>query len=846
MRIIAVGFAFGWFSWLADAAREYVFLFPDSGFVEVVVGGTTAPGVYFRLLNVLLFFCLGVVAAAILTRSARSESPGRSARLRQEAVEQMGSGYALHEALFDASGTLVDFRYLELNHAAEKILGRPRREVTGRTALELFPHFRETGVLRRCSEVMATGEPQRFDDIRYGDDGVEQASEISVYRVDPRHFGCTFRDVTRQRRSEEALRQSERRYRSLFEDSKDGIYSVTREGRLVEFNRAGLEMLGYTWSELEGRTTESLYVDPGLRRDFQKEIEATGSVRDFAVRLRRKDGQVIDCLLTSSVRLGENGEIEGYQGIIHDVTTRMAAERDLRASERRFRATFEQAAVGIAHVGLDGSFLLVNQKLCEMLGFRREELLCKTLFGISVEGDDARDARLREDLLAGRVSTHSVEKRFLRKDGSPVEATLTVSLHRDLEGGADYFICVIADITRQKDLEEQFRQAQKMEALGRLAGGVAHDFNNLLTGLLGYSELALDETDPASPIGMYLKEVHNLGDRAKNLTAQLLTFSRRQPTRKVSLDPNELIQESVNMLRRTLGEDIELIFEPGREIGNIRGDAGQLEQVLLNLAINARDAMPSGGILRIGTSLERTDPDSGAGHPHPRRGSLVCIAVSDTGHGMDEVTIDRIFEPFFTTKESGLGTGLGLAMVHGIVTRHGGHVTVRSQPGKGAAFKVCLPRFDPEPAVQHSGPASAELVPGGSETVLLVEDETAVRVLISQALEKFGYRVLAAANPREAREVFRRERESIDLLLTDVVMPGETGVDLYKSLIGLEPNLPVLFMSGYTRSEQSLREVPGSRAPFLQKPFRPSELGRRIRMVLDTSARRSAEEESPG
>jgi len=383
----------------------------------------------------------------------------------------------------------------------------------------------------------------------------------------------------------------------------------------------------------------------------------------------------------------------------------------------------------------------------------------------------------------------------------------------------------------RKQLEEQLRQSQKMEAVGRLAGGVAHDFNNILTGITGYVELVLAQVQEAQ-VRRDLEQIRQFSDRAAGLTHQLLAFSRRQPLQVAALNLNDLVKSTTAMIERLIGEDVELTFVPGDDLATVRADQGQIEQVLMNLAVNSRDAMPGGGRLLIETENVRLDGEYASRHRAVLPGQYVRLSVTDTGIGMDADSQVRIFEPFFTTKEQGKGTGLGLSTVYGIVKQHEGNIWVYSEPGQGTSFKIYLPVFDSRPdPIEAAG--VDERAPRGDETILLVEDEPRVRDAVQRALESYGYEVLSATHPEEARSVFAENIEGIDILLTDVVMPGYDGKQLHDRLCEGNPDLPVLFMSGYTDRAILDNGVLDPGVPFIQKPFSPAQLVRKVRSVLD-------------
>ena len=395
------------------------------------------------------------------------------------------------------------------------------------------------------------------------------------------------------------------------------------------------------------------------------------------------------------------------------------------------------------------------------------------------------------------------------------------------------------DVTESRALEEQLRQAQKMEAVGRLAGGIAHDFNNLLTAILGYAQLAAARLKQEDPMRIELSEIEKAGQRAADLTRQLLAFSRKQVLQPRVLNLNEIVGDTDKMLRRLIGEDIEFTTSLKDRLGSVRADTGQIEQVLVNLAVNSRDAMPKGGKLTIETSEVELDESYSAFHFDVQPGPYVLLAVSDTGTGMDAKTLSHVFEPFFTTKEAGKGTGLGLSTVYGIVKQSGGHVAVYSEPGVGTTFKIYLPRVEGLPE-RASGSFKRAREAGGTETVLVVEDEEAVRRLVCRSLEAHGYKTVPAASASEALLACEKHAGEIHLMLTDVVMPHLSGRELAQRIAALRPRMKVLFMSGYTDNAIVHHGVLDAGMPFLQKPFTPRSVAQKVREVLD------APEQTPG
>lgn len=514
----------------------------------------------------------------------------------------------------------------------------------------------------------------------------------------------------------------------------------------------------------------------------------------------------------------------------NEIQRRSQAEGELNKSLAQLDSIFQVAPVGLGV--LSGTRMTwLNRGIFDLLGYQPSELLGGELEMIIPDPED-----LAMVLALGTPSKAAqrgpVETRLRHKAGKSIQVLISGTPSDSQEQDAALTFSVL-DISDRKRLERRLLQSQKMEALGQLAGGVAHDFNNLLTGILGYADLALMDGERC-PHHPSLIEIRSLGRRAAVLTRQLLTFSRRQTLERRTLNLNDLIRDTMRILQRTIGEDIDLKFIPDPELLNVRADPGQMEQVLMNLAVNARDAMPSGGHLTI-----ETENWGGKGQTPSEIGldaaNCIALLVTDTGCGMSNEIAERIFEPFFTTKALGAGTGLGLATVHGIVKQHGGYIGVYSEVGQGTTFRILLPGVaDPAPAARYPD-AEDESLPTGSETILLVEDESAVRELIQRVLANQGFKVLAAEGPEEAKSQFRRHRQEIDLVVTDMVMPRQSGAELYAELSATRRGLKVLFMSGY--SDRAILETrvlrPGM--PFLQKPFRPLDLARKVRQVLDRS-----------
>jgi PAS domain S-box-containing protein len=629
-----------------------------------------------------------------------------------------------------------------------------------------------------------------------------------------------------------ALGESEDRYRLVTEHILDALYLFDVDGNITFVNRRAEELSGYSRDELLGRQISTFLAPDSARRPNERiEVAREGRAipSSFERELVRKDGTHV-WVEGHTTSISRDGKLIGRLGAARDISQRMVVEAARRESEERFRAVFEQAAVGIGVVADDGRFLRVNQRLCDMVGYTADELTSMRFLDITYPEDREMNVALRRPMIDGTAPAYSIEKRYVRKDGGVIWVAVTASQATE-PSGRRYSIGIIQDITERKRLEQQLLHAQRMEGIGQLAGGIAHDFNNLLTVISGRSELVFDSLAPADPARRDLDLIHATAERAAALTRQLLAFSRKQVLQPKVIALSVLVASATNLLKRILGENIELTFASDPDPGWVLVDPGQIEQVIVNLAVNARDAMPGGGRLTLETANVELDRAYAAHRVDVAPGRYVRLVVSDTGAGMSAALQAHIFEPFFTTKGPGKGTGLGLATAYGIVKQSGGHISVYSEPGVGTTFKIDLPRTDE--VREAPAPASAPALSHGTETILLVEDEAEVRDLSREILARLGYTLLEAAMPRDALLVAQRHVGRIDLLLTDVVMPQMSGRALAEAVVSERPEMKVLFMSGYTDDAIIRHGVLEPGISFIEKPFAPRALAAKIREVLD-------------
>jgi len=722
----------------------------------------------------------------------------------------------------DSAGWIVD-----ANQVACELTRYPREELLQRSIADTYCVDERHAALNRINS-LAPGD-RLVDERRLRRrDGSEVMVEISLKRlVDGRVQGI-IRDTSERNRVADRLRW----LTAATEQSPAAVIMTDTNGVIRYVNPGFCAMTGYSPDEVIGQTPRLLQsgLTPSTTYAALWATISSGEIWRGELCNRRKDGQLYWHSASIAPIKDADGQVRRFVAVQQDITARIHAEAALRERETRLRRLIESNILGMAYWEASGAISDANDEYLRIVGYSREDLATGQVDFRKMTPPEfvSADLKALEEMAAGRPVI-PWEKELIRKDGRRVPVVTGVA---PLSDSRDAGVVFLLDITDRRALERQFRQAQKMEAVGRLAGGVAHDFNNILTAITGYSELLQQDLLPGHPALADVLEIRKAAGRAVALTRQLLAFSRQQVLEPRVLDPNDLVRNVEKLLRRLVGDDITIVTRLDPALGLVNADPGQLEQVLVNLAVNARDSMLSHGTLTIETGNVDVDAAFAFAHTGLAQGRYVTVAVSDTGAGMDPATRARLFEPFFTTKERGKGTGLGLSTVYGIVKQSGGFIDVVSEPGCGATFTVYLTRVsgNAEPSV----PVPAQPpIQKGSATVLVADDDAGVRDVVRETLSRYGYTVLVARTGAEALRMAATHAGSIHLLLTDVVMPELNGRELADRLVAVRPDLRVLFMSGYTDDEVLRRGIVDRRSLYIRKPFTSDALVRRVQLSLE-------------
>ncbi len=733
--------------------------------------------------------------------------------------------------------TTREGKVLDMNRACARLFGCPQEKLRDLDISEVYENPKDRK--RFLSEIKKRGflidYPVRLKRL----DGTSRSCRITAVQIYDRAGKVVgqqgiIQDVTEQESLQKALRESEEKYRRFFENPAICAYITAKDGKIIEVNDATVNLLGYKRGDLKKYSAIEMYADPAERDNVIRELEKKGSVENFPVHLRRKDGRILSCLLTTTVIVDGHGNITGFQGIVQDVTEREEREKEVR----RLYTLLNQTDAEVMITDLNGTIEYVNTAFERITGYTAAEVRGQNSRILKSGKHDKAFYKHLWDTITGGKPWHG---RFVnkRKDGTFYHEDAAIFPVFDEKGSIINYAAIKRDITREVALEEQLQQAAKLEAIGQLVGGIAHDFNNILTSIQGFTELALSKITPQDTLWNELTEIRSSAKQASRITQQLLGFSRKQMISPRPVSGNQIVREMRTLLQRYIGEDIQLMMTLTSKRDVIIADRGQIEQCLLNLVINARDAILAKGkktrkrVVTIETDVVAIGDKYLESHIGLEKGDYFVISVSDTGIGMDKETLRKIFDPFFTTKPEGKGTGLGCSTVFGIVKQNRGVVHAYSEPGVGTTIKIYWPLAAKGTVVEKKEDESAQVPMFGQETILIVEDDASIRRLVKQALEMAGYRVFEAESGAQALKLFKEKELSVDLLFTDIIMTGMTGDELAKILQKKMPSLKVLFSSGYTENHIFQNGILKPGKNFLHKPYAIRDLLRKIREVLD-------------
>ncbi len=762
---------------------------------------------------------------------------GAASRLRVSLAQLASIVESSDDAIIgkDLGGNITSW-----NKGAERLYGYSAAEAIGQPVTIISPWDHRQEISEIMLRIVRGEHVQSYETQRATKDGALLDVSLTVSPIKDAGgaivgASAIARDITTSKRAEEALHASETQYRLLFERNPLPLWVFDRSSlAFLAVNDAAIRHYGYKNEEFNQMTVVDLSPSdeiPAALRHWSKRAPSAQPMGTW--RHVKKDGTVIDVEITAN-DLSFRG-VDAELVLANDITERLKAEELLRESKERFAKVFRTSPLGITiSTEAEGRYIDVNPAFLAMLEYERHDVIGRTITDLKVWVDP-----LQREVMLQQLDSSSpmkiTEARFRTRSGQI--RLVQVAAERIHLENQDSVLSIVQDITDTRRLEHQFLHSQKMEAVGRLAGGVAHDFNNLLGVIIGYCEIARPSLTRDHPASKSLDQISKAAERAAVLTRQLLAFSRRQVLQPTVLNLNSVVHNMSKMLLRVIGEHISLAFRPGEPLGSVRADLSQVEQIVMNLVVNARDAMPEGGKLILETANVELDGSSSQRDEAVKAGSYVMIAISDDGVGMDTTTLSRIFEPFFTTKGPSEGTGLGLSTVYGIVNQSGGYVWAYSEPNRGTTFKIYLPRID-EPAESLVPSAISSEIPTGTETILVVEDDTPLRTLTVALLDNAGYNVLQAEDAKSALEIEQDHHEQIHLLLSDVIMPGARGPDLAADLRRRRPDIKVLYMSGYLRDLLNKPELLGPAGALLPKPFSRATLLHTVRAILDNQSPR--------
>ena len=740
----------------------------------------------------------------------------------QMLFNEMINGFALHEIIINDKGLPIDYRFLDVNPAFEKLTNLKKKYLVGKTVLEVMPKT-EFSWIEKYGKVALTGKPILFENYSQEFDRYYQ---VTAFRPAQNQFACIFMDITKRQQAENNLRDREQKYKSLFDQSNDGIFLHDFKGIIIDTNLKANKMLGYEQGELSQLSLQILHPDSEAEVSRQA-FEQTKSKGQFVFESKfiKKDGSIIDVDISSSIVDQKKGIV---QGIVRDITERKKAEESLKESKEKYRILVENANDSIL-VAQDGVIKFLNQKTEELTGYLAAELK-KMPFADLIHPDDKKIVIERyKRRIEGEKFASTYSFKIVHKSG--FERTVNINSILIQWENKPATLNFLRDVTQQTKLETQLKQAQKMESIGTLAGGIAHDFNNIMGIILGNTELALDDVPKSHTAHSSLEEIKKASLRATNIVKQLLSFTRITDEKLLPIEIALVIKDAMKFLQATIPTTIDIMQDICVTDETILADPIQINQIMMNLCINASHTMEqTGGKLTITVENVLLDDNSAKDYPDLKRGKYVKLMVSDTGPGIDPKIIDRIFDPYFTTKGIGKGSGMGLAVVHGIVKSHSGAIKVDSTLGKGTQFSIFFPLTQGKAAVEAE---TIQEIPRGSETILFVDDEISIVNMVQRMFERLGYKVQTATTPQDALDRFALNPDHFDLVITDMTMPQMTGVKLSEKLMDVRPDIPIIICTGHSAlvDEEKAKEL--GLAAYVMKPINIRGIAQTIRKVLD-------------
>jgi two-component system cell cycle sensor histidine kinase/response regulator CckA len=722
-----------------------------------------------------------------------------------------------------------DLHILEANRATEKLLGLPKKEILGKRCFELF-HGRDDPPENCPCSAAQKGNKGIYGEIQEPHLG-NRWFQLYINPLPNSKMIHVLRDITPCKDMEKHLKEKKEKHKALLDNALAPIYETTPKGELIYANPAFVRAFGYTsFRKIKDINVSQLWCYPEKRQGFKETMAQDGKVNAIEIKLKDRWGKPFWVVASGIAVRDDTGKVVRYRGTFINITRIKEAEEKLKESEKRYRELFQESAAGIFRTTPDGEILMLNPRFLEILGYRdfTEIKHLKVAQDVYYIPED-REAFKKH--LESRGKLEGYEIQLKRKDGSPVWVKMYAKVHYDQDEKPCYYHGTVINITKQKELENQLRQSQKMEAIARLVGEIAHDFNNILTTIIGNMELARMSSEHPEAVQSYLDKAKRSSDKATQLISRLLSFNKPRTSSKELIDLNDLVQSVLDVFHRTIREDIKVITRLNPQSPLVTADPLQMEQVLINLVANAVDAMPQGGTLTIYTARVQTESSDSPHETLVPTGFYGLLSVSDTGIGMDQDVQEKIFEPFFTTKPVNKESGLGLSMVYGIVRHHGGYIEVRSKVGKGSTFNVFIPEAPNKQRHLQVIPPKKATITKGKGTILLVEDQGELREVLTAFLGELGYEVLEALDGKEGLERFQEHVDRINLIISDIVMPKMSGTQLVQTAQAHNPSIKALLISGY--GGEHVTEEIERLYPIMQKPFTLREIAHKVEEILE-------------